>query len=99
MPEVSGRHVQKPILHALEDFGGLRCGNKVTLVFVGEDKFVPQRLLDLVGLPSQLRRQGVGSNRNGDPDLQKHEPAVAGYRPGVVPKLQGQAVIERMPGH
>jgi hypothetical protein len=89
MPEITGHHVQKPILHVLEDSGGLRCGNKVALVFVGEDNFVPQRLLDLVGLPSQLRRQGVGPNRNGDPDLQEHEPAIAGYGPGVVPKLQG----------
>ena len=78
MPEVTWRHVQKPILHVPEDFGGLRGGNKVALVFVGEDNFVPQRFLDLVGLPSQLRRQGAGPNRNGDPDLEEHEPAVAG---------------------
>ena len=97
MPEVTGRHVQEPVLHLLEDLGGLRCGNKVALVFVGEDNSVPQRLLDLVGLVSQLRRQGVGPNRNGNPNLQEHEPAIAGYRPGVVPKLQDQAVIERMP--
>ena len=96
MPEVSGRIGQKSILHVLEDFGGLRCGNKVALVFVGEDNFVPQRLPDLVGLFSQFRRRGVGPNRNSDPDLYEHEPSVAGYRPGVVPKLQGQAIIERM---
>ena len=99
MPEVTGSHVQKPILRVLENFGGLRCGNKVALVFVGEDNFVPQHLLDMVGLPLQLQRKGVGPNWNGDPYLQEDELAVAGYRPGVVPKLQGQAVIERMPGH
>ena len=99
MPKVTGRHAQKPVLHVLEDYGGLRGGNKVALVFLGEDNFVPQRLLDLVDVPSQLRRQGVQANRHGDPDLQEHEPAVAGYGPGVVPKLQGQAVIEGMPGY
>ncbi|MBN1382547.1 MAG: hypothetical protein JXA41_12795 [Deltaproteobacteria bacterium] len=60
---------------------------------MGEDNFIPQHPLDLVSLTSQLRRQGVEPNRNGDPDLQEYEPAVAGYRPGVVPKLQNQAVI------
>ena len=77
MPEVTGCHVQKSALHVLEDFGGLSGGNKVALIFVGEDNFVSQCLLDLVGLASQLRRQGVGPNRDGDPDLQEHEPAVA----------------------
>ena len=45
MPEVTGRHVQKPILHLLEDCGGLRCGNKVALVFVEEDNLSPNASL------------------------------------------------------
>ena len=43
--------MSKAHLHVLEDFGGLRGGNKVALGFLGEDNFGPQRLLDLMACP------------------------------------------------
>ena len=72
--------------------------DKIARLFLGKGDLWPQGFNHLLQAGVQIWREMGGDDRNSNPGLQDYLPAVSRRGPRQIPKFQGEAVIQGVPG-